>query len=421
MQVEELEKAKIRLKKYKQDHLIPLISQLTDAEQEKIARQINGLDFDMISHLYQQLSNKQPTNSDEIEEIKAVNKDKLTEEQLIHYKSLGENIIKSGEYAFVTMSGGQGTRLGYDGPKGTFQVDIEPRPKFLFEILADNLKVSNRRYNITIPWYIMTSEENHDAIVDFFEKQEYFHYPKEYVSFFKQGKLPLMTETGKLIIGNNKLIKEAADGNGGIFSSMKEHGILEDMKSRNIKWIFIGAIDNILLQLADITLLGLAEDSNVEIATKSILKNSPDEKVGAICKQNGKVKVIEYSEMSDEMKNKTNEDGELTFGESHVMCNLFSLKALELLADKQLPYHIAHKKSDYLNNEGMLIKVERPNVYKFETFIFDAWMYFDDIAILRGKREEDFAPIKNREGVDSPETAIVLYNNYREIIKRRKI
>ena len=192
------------------------------------------------------------------------------------------------------------------------------------------------------------------------------------------------------------------------------HNVLKDMKQRGREWIFISSIDNILLKIVDETLIGLAVDRKVEIATKSLVKNSPDEKVGAICKSNKKIKVIEYSEMSDEMKNKRNKDGELAFGESHIMCNLFSLKALNILAKKKLPYHIAHKKSDYLDNNGVVVKADKPNVYKFETFIFDSWEYFNDIAVLRGKREEDFAPIKNKEGIDSPETAVILYNRYKK-------
>ena len=331
---------------------------------------------------------------------------------------MGDNILKNNQYALVTMSGGQGTRLGYNGPKGTFKIDVKPESKYLFEILADNLKQINEKYSNTIPWYIMTSSENNEDIIKFFEEHNYFEYPKEYIKFFKQENLPLITPEGKLIIGSKKLIKEAANGNGGIFNSMYKNGIIDDMKKKNIKWIFIGSIDNVLLKLADTTLIGLAEDRKVEIATKSILKNSPEEKVGAICKKDGKIKVIEYSEMSDELKNMKNEDGELKFGESHIMCNLFSIKALKKLAKKKLPYHIAFKKSDYLNDEGIIVKSDAPNVYKFETFIFDAWIYFKDIAVLRGKREEDFAPVKNREGVDSPETAVKLYNEYYEKINK---
>ena len=412
---EQIEEAIEKLKEFNQEQILELLELLNKDERKIISKQILELDFDKINSLYKELKNKEKINSDNTEAITAVNKDKLENSELEKYNDLGKNIICNNQYAVVTMSGGQGTRLGYDGPKGTFKIDIRPESKYLFEILADRLKEANKKYNVTIPWYIMTSTENNDDIVEFFKLHKYFGYPKELIMFFEQGNLPLITVDGKLIIGSNKKIKVAADGNGGIFQSMFKNSVLEDMKKRNIKWIFIGSIDNVLLKLDDITLLGLAEDRKVEIATKSILKNSPEEKVGAICKQNGKIRVIEYSEMSEEMKQKKNEDGELAFGESHIMCNLFSINALDKLSDKQLPYHIAFKKSDYLNKEGVIVKVETPNIYKFETFIFDAWKYFDDIAILRGKREEDFAPVKNATGIDSPETAIKLYEAYYKI------
>lgn len=412
---EQIEEAIKKLKEFNQEQILELLELLNKDERKIISKQILELDFDKINSLYKELKNKEKINSDNTEAITAVNKDKLETSELEKYNELGKNIICNNQYAVVTMSGGQGTRLGYDGPKGTFKIDIRPESKYLFEILADRLKEANKKYNVTIPWYIMTSTENNDDIVEFFKLHKYFGYPKESIMFFEQGNLPLITVDGKLIIGSNKKIKVAADGNGGIFQSMFKNSVLEDMKKRNIKWIFIGSIDNVLLKLDDITLLGLAEDRKVEIATKSILKNSPEEKVGAICKQNGKIRVIEYSEMSEEMKQKKNKEGELAFGESHIMCNLFSINALDKLSDKQLPYHIAFKKSDYLNKEGVIVKVETPNIYKFETFIFDAWKYFDDIAILRGKREEDFAPVKNATGIDSPETAIKLYEAYYKI------
>lgn len=413
-----LKKSKSKLIKYNQEHIIKLMKKLDEKEIKDISEQINKLNFKQVNKLYKELSKKELEDSKNIEKIVALNKDKLSEKELNHYTELGDNILKNNKYALVTMSGGQGTRLGYNGPKGTFKIDVKPESKYLFEILADNLKQINEKYSNTISWYIMTSSENNEDIIKFFEEHNYFEYPKEYIKFFKQDNLPLITPEGKLIIGSKKLIKEAANGNGGIFNSMYKNGIIDDMKKKNIKWIFIGSIDNVLLKLADTTLIGLAEDRKVEIATKSILKNSPEEKVGAICKKDGKIKVIEYSEMSDELKNMKNEDGELKFGESHIMCNLFSIKALKKLAKKKLPYHIAFKKSDYLNDEGIIVKSDAPNVYKFETFIFDAWIYFKDIAVLRGKREEDFAPVKNREGVDSPETAVKLYNEYYEKINK---
>lgn len=405
-----------RLERYNQQHIMSLLNILSNEEKEKLYKQIIELDFEKIDKLYNELTKREKIGINNIEEIVALNKEKLSEEELDKYKKLGEEIIKNNSYALVTMSGGQGTRLGYDKPKGEFVLEIKPEPKSLFEILADKLKEVNDKYNVAIPWYIMTSSENDEEVKHFFNENNNFGYLPENIMFFKQDNLPLITENKKILIGQNKLIKEAANGNGGIFYSMYKNKVLDDMKRRGIKWLFISSIDNVLLQIADTTLIGLAVDRKVEIATKSLVRNSSEEKVGAICKCNNRIKVIEYSEMSEEMKNARNENGELKYAESHIMCNLFSLKALEILADKELPYHIAHKKSDYLDTSGCIVKPTEPNVYKFETFIFDGWEYFEDIAILRGKREDDFAPIKNKEGVDSPQTAIELYNNY----QRRK-
>ena len=156
----------------------------------------------------------------------------------------------------------------------------------------------------------------------------------------------------------------------------------------------------------------MAIDKKVKIATRTIIKNSPYEKVGVLCKKNGKVKVIEYTEISEEMRHAVDENGEMIYGESHIMCNLFNIEAIEKASTKEMKYHIAEKKANYINENGELIVPDKPNCYKFEKFIFDSFCLFDDIAILRGKREEDFAPVKNKEGVDSPETAKKLYEEY---------
>ena len=222
----------------------------------------------------------------------------------------------------------------------------------------------------------------------------------------------MLSKSGKLVTDENGLVKLASDGNGGIFYSMAKNGIIDDMKKKNIEWVFIGSVDNLLVKYVDTLLLGLAIKKNVKIATRTIIKNSPYEKVGVLCKKNGKIKVIEYTEIPKKMRFAVDEHGEMIYGESHIMCNLFSMEALEKASTKELKYHIAEKKVDYINEDGELIKPEEPNCYKFEKFIFDSFGLFDEIAILRGKREEDFAPIKNKEGADSPATAKKLYENY---------
>ena len=409
---QELAQARAILKANKQENLLRFIDKLDNNKKEKIIKQILNLDFTQLNKLYEETKISAEIINKKIENIKYVDEYKLSDEAKERYTNIGGKIIKNNQYAVVTMAGGQGTRLEHNGPKGTFKVDVDPEPKYLFQILAENLQRANKKYNVILPWYIMTSTENNKETVNFFEKHEYFGYPKENVMFFTQGNLPILLENGDLIVDKDYTIKEAADGNGCIYSAMAKAGVLEDMKKKNVKWIFIGAVDNILLNMVDPILLGLTIDEKNEAASKSVAKASPKEKVGAFCKINGVPSVIEYTELPEKMAEEVDEEGELLFGEAHIMCNLFSIQALEKVSKVQLPYHVAHKKSNYMNENEEFVKVTEPNAYKFEAFIFDAFNFFDDISILRGKREMDFAPIKNKVGNDSPDTAKELYNNY---------
>lgn len=380
---------------------------------EELADQILHIDFERLKTLDEEITHPCCTcNIEDISPVKAINPDKKDKKELEEYIKIGENVVKSGHFAIGIMAGGQGTRLGHNGPKGTFKLELNGETKSLFEIIVDKLKDAYEKYNVYLNCYIMTSPENNKETVAFFEKNNYFNYPKEYIKFFMQEDLPLLNKKGKLILGEDGLIKLASEGNGGIFYSMAKKGIIDDMKSKNIKWIFIGSVDNLLVKYVDTLLLGLAIKQNVNIATRTVIKNSPNERVGVLCKKNGKVKVIEYTEVPKEMMVATDEAGEFLYGESHIMCNLFSLEAIEKASTKELKYHVAVKKIKYIDENGKLVNPTEPNCYKFEKFVFDSFGLFDEIAILRGKREEDFAPIKNAEGQDSPETAKKLYENY---------
>ena len=380
---------------------------------EELADQILHIDFERLKTLDEEITHPCCTcNIEDISPVKAINPEKKDTEEIEEYIKIGEEVVKSGHFAIGIMAGGQGTRLGHNGPKGTFKLELNGETKSLFEIIVDKLKNAYEKYNVYLNCYIMTSPENNKETVAFFEKNNYFNYPKEYIKFFMQEDLPLLNKKGKLILGEDGLIKLASEGNGGIFYSMAKKGIIDDMKSKNIKWIFIGSVDNLLVKYVDTLLLGLAIKQNVNIATRTVIKNSPNERVGVLCKKNGKVKVIEYTEVPKEMRVATDEAGEFLYGESHIMCNLFSLEAIEKASTKELKYHVAVKKIKYIDENGKLVNPTEPNCYKFEKFVFDSFGLFDEIAILRGKREEDFAPIKNAEGQDSPETAQKLYENY---------
>ena len=400
------------LKTYNQDHIIRLLDKLEGEKKQELIDQIMKIDFNQIHELYENTKKEIEIKENKIESIKYVDKSKLTKEEKENLDRLGENIIKKGEYAVVTMAGGQGTRLGHTGPKGTFKLDVYGKGKYLFEILTENLKEANKKYGVSIFWYIMTSKENNEETVNFLEKHKYFGYPKDKVKIFTQSELPLVDVNGKLLIDKNYKIKEASDGNGGTYSSLRASGCLAEMKENGIKWVFIGSVDNALLKMVDVTLLGLAIEKNVQIASKSVVKANPHEKVGVFCKMNGHPKVIEYTELPEKMAEEVDENGELKFGESHIMCNLYTIKAIERVSKEPLIYHSAFKKNSYIDENGKEVIPTEPNSFKFESFIFDAFEIFDDIAILRGKREDDFAPVKNKDGVDSPRTAKELYEKF---------
>lgn len=379
--------------------------------QKEFASEVLKIDFEELNKLYDKAIKNEKVQDTKIEPIPCIEKDKLSEEKKEYYKKIGENIIKNREYAVVTMAGGQGSRLGHNGPKGTFYFGLENH-KSIFEVLCDRLKEAYEEYNVYIPWYIMTSRQNNEDTINFFEKNDYFGYSKENVYFFKQGELPVLNDQGKLMLNKEGNVNTAADGHGGVFISMEKEKVTENMKQRGIKWVFIGPVDNVLIKMIDPIFIGICQDKNVLAGGKSIIKAYPEERVGVFCKKDGKPDVIEYTEISKEMAEMKNDKGELVYAESHINCNMFNIDIIEKISKNKLPYHCAHKKIEYLNKEGQVVKPEEPNAYKFEAFIFDAFKMLDEIAIFRVKREEEFAPIKNAEGKDSPKTALELYKNF---------
>lgn len=409
---EKLKQVEQILKKYGQEQLLQGYNrQPGEKEKEEFLNDLLTIDFAQIEKLYEASKKTKDFSESKIEPIDFVDKSKLSKEEYEKYEKIGTEKIKKGKLAVVTMAGGQGTRLGHTGPKGTYDLGLASH-KSIFEILTDTLLEARKKYGVDIPWYIMTSEENNEATVNFFKKHNFFGYPESAVTFFKQGKLPMLSTDGKVLLNEDGKIKEAADGHGGIFQSMLKDGVIYDMKSRGIEWVFIGGVDNVLVNMVDAILIGLAEDKHVLAAGKSIVKAGPKEKVGVFCKRNSKPSVIEYSEISEEMASETTPNGELKYGESHILCNLFNIKAIENISKMDLPYHVAFKKAKYLDKDGNIVSPESPNAYKFESFLFDAFESLDDMAILRVRREDEFAPVKNAEGVDSPETARKLYTDF---------
>ncbi len=409
--MDKIRDAKNKLIKYNQTKMVKILDALENKEQEELAKDILNTDFDGILELYRN-RNKEEKDIEDIEPIESIDKNKINKLKKEELSKIGEEIIKKDQYAVVTMAGGQGTRLGCKGPKGTFKLDIGKDGKYIFEILIDTLKRAKNEYGNEPYWYIMTSIENNEETIRFFEEHNYFGYDKQKVKFFKQDILPLIDKDGNLMIDNSFHIKKASNGNGGIYKALKDSEIIDDMKDKGIRWVYICGVDNIMANMVDTVLLGLTIKNNKKSASKSVKKAYPEEKVGIFCKKNGKPAIIEYIEMTEEMIYARNQDGDLLYGESNILSHLFNIDCLDDIEKYPLKYHCAKKQISYINEELQEVIPTENNVYKFEAFIFDAFKYLDDMLIMRVNREEEFAPIKNATGVDSPETAKKIYEKY---------
>ena len=400
--------AKQILVKYHQEQLLAFYDELDDKEKKALINQICSTNFRQIFDLYEASKHDEIITQNEIAPLSYNIKAKLSNEEINFYENIAKESIKKSKCAALTLAGGQGTRLGYKGPKGTFELDIVPK-KSLFEISCDNLISIYNRYGVYLPWYIMTSTYNDQATKDFFKQKNYFDYPKENIFFFTQKQLPLIDITGNLILEETYKIKEASNGNGDVFESMLYHGVIEDLEKRNIEWVFFAGIDNVILDIVDPLLLGLTIYNKKQIASKTLFKKNVDDSDWVFARKNGKPAIINCSHLTDEMKISKNTDGNYLYREINMLAHLFSLSAIKKVCHYKLPYHRAFKKNTFVNEEGMKQVPEKPNTFKFETFIFDAFSLFDDIELLRVEEDDEFAPIKDFNGIHNPERAKELY------------
>ena len=399
-------KAKKVLEDFNQEHLLCFYDELNDLQKEALLNQILSIDFAQILALYEHSKKNDEYVNVDISPIPHVEKNLFSDDEVRFFSDIGDNELKSGHFAVVTMAGGQGSRLGYKGPKGTYPLNLKPKKKSLFQIMCEDLKRANSRYGITIPWYIMTSDENDAKTKSFFVANNYFDYPESAIKFFVQDKLPIISVDGKLLLQEPYLIREAANGNGNVFGSMYRAGILEDMAKKDIRWISFGGIDNVLLKNADAFFLGLAIDGGFQIASKSIFKKGPLENTAVYCLKNGKPGILDYDRIDLQLSESKDSNGLYMYREANMLSHLMSFEAVTKVASCSLPYHRAYKKNSFVNFEGVKVVPDRPNTFKFEGFIFDAFSYFDDMLLLRVDPDEEFAPIKDFTGIYNPDAAI---------------
>lgn len=401
--MDKLNEVKKILEKYKHEYLLDYYDRLEDINKEKFINQILEIDFEKQIKLFESTLNKEESKTFEVAPIKAFDVNNISEEKLAEYISIGEEQIKSGKLAIVTLAGGQGTRLGHFGPKGTYMLLPD---KSLFEVLCDTLKKANKKYNVVVTWYVMTSRENNDETIEFFENNNYFDYPKESIVFYVQNDLPMNKLNGEIVVNEKGLIKKGSDGHGGVFDAMLKNNILEDIKQKGIEWVFVTPVDNPLIELVDSLFVGIGAKEKYDVMSKSIKKEDPNQKSGVFCLKDNVINVMEYTEISPELMNKKDENGELFLQYAHINCNMFNIKAIEKILNIDLPYHIAKKKAKCLNKEGKIIIPEEPNAYKYEKFIFDYFPYIDNVGILNVDRKKEYEPVKS-----SAEKARIAYLN----------
>ncbi len=322
---------------------------------------------------------------------------------------VGERAVGAGEVAVFVVAGGQATRLGVEAPKGT--LEITPiKGKSIFEHHAEKIRAVSKRYETRLPFYIMTSETNDAPTREFFEANEYFGLAPSDVFFFKQEMMPALDLDGKLMLDEKDHIFTSPNGHGGSISSLKSSGALADMRARGVKHIFYFQVDNVLIKMADPVFIGYHIEKRADMSAKVAPKRDPDEKVGVVCRTGAETTVIEYSDLPDEQKHARNRDGSLKFSAGNLAIHVLDVGFVEWLNEKEhsLPFHIAEKTTPFLDDDGRLVNPTKKNGLKFEKFVFDALNRARATAILEVDREEEFAPIKNATGEDSPDSALRL-------------
>ncbi len=394
-----------------QSHLLAFWHELTPASQEQLARQILEIDWGLLDEWIAEYVLNRPEISLPDDLVPApyrpITPRGATEQELYeHARAAGVELLKAGEVGAFTVAGGQGTRLGYDAPKGTYP--ISPlRGKSLFQLFAESLVRAQDKFDATIPWYILTSPVNDADTRAFFEEHDYFGLDAQAVMFLPQGTLPAVGLNGKLLLAAKDSLALSPNGHGGSLLALRCSGALDDMKARSIQHISYWQVDNPLVYPLDPLFIGLHSMTGSQMSCRSLTKTGPFEKLGNFCMSNGKVMIIEYSDMPEEMATATEAEGALRFRAGSPAIHVLNRQFVEKLTaggTLRLNVHRADKKVSCIDENGTLIEPDAPNAVKLEMFIFDALPLADNVLILEAEREEQFGPVKNAHGVDSPDS-----------------
>ena len=407
--------AEVYLKECGQEHLLKYYDELDSDKQAELLRQIEKTDFSVID-----INKEADVSGDELIEPLAAMKIEEINAKADTFRAKGADAIKQCKVGAVLLAGGQGTRLGFDKPKGMFNIG-ENKDVYIFERLILNLMDVVNETGAWVPLFIMTSEKNNDDTVSFFKEHDYFGYDKDYIQFFVQDMAPSVDYSGKVYMEDKGRISLSPNGNGGWFTSLMRSEAVKMIDKYGIEWLNVFAVDNVLQRIADPVFVGATIDSGCVSGAKVVRKANPDEKVGVMCKRNGHPSIIEYYEFTDELKAVTDEEGEPAYNYGVILNYIFRVKELREILDAKFPIHIVEKKIPFMNEQGELVKPEEPNGYKFEELILDMISMLENCLVFEVDREKEFAPVKNKTGVDSVDSArMLLKKNGVEIYSNRK-
>lgn len=393
-----------------QGHVFRWLGELDPEGRRRLLSQAEGINLDLLDHLVKGLSAPQGASAPHPEILPApiVRLPATPQEQARARDAqvLGERLLREGKVAALTVAGGQGSRLGFEGPKGTFPIGPITQ-KSIFQLHAERVLAHIRRHGAPIPWYLMTSESNDAATREFFKKNDFFGLPPGDVKFFQQGMLPAVDRSGRLILDAKDHIFVSPDGHGGSLIALKRTGMVEDMRRRGIQEICYSQVDNVLVKILDPVFLGYHVASGAEMSSKVIPKRDAEEKVGVIGMVNGRLTVIEYSDLSREEKYAVNKDGTLKHWAGSIAIHVLNVNFVNRItsAKLSLPYHRAEKAVPCLDERGQPVTPKEKNAIKFETFVFDALGLAKASVTQEVRREDEFAPVKDAEGADSPQSA----------------
>lgn len=403
------EEAKSKLEKYGQLHVLKYYEELTAEEKEQLLTQIEETDFEVLKYCDKK---EKLVEKGKIEPLAAMQLESIEENREM-YEKIGMDAIKAGKVGAVLLAGGMGTRLGSDDPKGMYNIGLT-KDVYIFQRLIENLMDVVKRADAWVPLFIMTSDKNNDATISFFNEHDFFGYNADYVTFFKQEMAPAADYNGKVYMEAKHKISTSPNGNGGWFASMNNCGVLNQIHEGGIEWLNVFSVDNVLQRIADPCFVGATIAADCAVGSKVVKKNAPDEKVGVMCLEDGRPSIVEYYELTEELMNAKDENGEPAYNYGVILNYLFREKDLEELLAKELPLHIVEKKIPYIDENANLIKPEEPNGYKFENLVLDMIHKLDSCLPFEVVRNKEFAPIKNKTGVDSVESA-------RELLKENGI